>query len=97
MLHACALSIELHLPQSASLKTKRMAIRPLVDGARARFHVAASEVGFQEQWQRSELAFAAVAGEAGQVREILDKVERFVWSHPEVVVVGSERTWLETD
>lgn len=95
-MHACALSIELHVPAATSLKEKRTAIRPLLDGARARYRVAASEVGFQDQWQRARLGFAAVGGEAGQVREVLDKVERFVWSHPEVVVVGAERTWLET-
>lgn len=96
-MHACALSIELHVPASGSLKAKRAAIRPLLDGARARFHVAASEVAFQDQWQRALLGFAAVGGEAGQVGEILDKVERFVWSHPEVVVMSSERRWLEGD
>ena len=95
-MHACALSIELHVPAATSLKEKRAAIRPLLDGARARYRVAAAEVDFQDQWQRTCLGFAAVGGEAGQVDEILDKVERFVWSHPDVVVVGTERSWLET-
>ena len=95
-MHACALSIELQIPGAGSLKAKRAAIRPLLDGARARFHVAASEVAHQDQWQRSCLAFAAVGGAAGQVSDILDKVERFVWSHPEVIVLSSERSWLET-
>lgn len=95
-MHACALSIELHVPAATSLKAKRTAIRPLLDGARARFRVAASEVGFQDQWQHALLGFAAIAGEAAQVVAVLDKVERFVWSHPDVVVVEVERSWLET-
>lgn len=94
--HACALSMELHVPEARSLKAKRAVVRPLLEGARARFQVAASEVAYQDQWQRAEIAFAAIAGEASQVGEVLDKVERFVWSHPEVTVVSTERTWLET-
>ena len=96
-MHACALAIELHVPASGSLKAKRAAIRPLLDGARSRFRVAASEVAFQDQWQRALLGFAAVGGAAGQVGETLDKVERLVWSHHDVVVVSSERRWLEAD
>lgn len=93
---ACALSIEVHIPSSGSLKSKRAVLRHLLDGARSRYRVAASEVGFQDQWQRSELAFAAVGGEPELVSEVLDKVERFVWSHPEITVVSSFRRWLDT-
>ena len=94
-MHAAALEIDLHLPACRSLKDKRAVIRPIVDGAWRRYRVAAAEVGAQERWQRSLLAFAAVAGTAGHVEEVLDSVERFVWSFPEVEVVGAERMWLD--
>jgi len=97
MLHACALTVDLRIPGSSSLKAKRGTVKHLVDACRSRFGVAAAEVGFQDQWQRSELGFAAVSGTPGQVESVLDSVERFVWSHPEVEVVGSSRAWLETD
>jgi uncharacterized protein YlxP (DUF503 family) len=32
----------------------------------------------------------------GHVGEVLDNVERFVWSFPEVEVSSCERFWLET-
>jgi uncharacterized protein YlxP (DUF503 family) len=44
-------------------------------------------VGYQEKWQRTELGFAAVGGTSGHVREVLQSVERFVWSFPEVEVL----------
>ena len=56
---------------------------------------SASEVGFQDQWQRALLGFAVVASSAGQATEIMDKVDRFVWSHPEIDVLASDRRWLE--
>lgn len=96
-MHVCALVVELHIADSGSLKAKRTVIKHLVETSKVRFGVAAAEVGFQDQWQRSELAFVAVAGSPGHVEEVLDSVERFVWSHPEVTVIGSDRTWMDTD
>jgi len=92
-LHAAALSIELHLPQAHSLKDKRAIVRPIIDGSKHRFGVAAAEVGKQDRWQAAELAFAAVASTPRHVDEVLSSVERFVWSFPEVEVVASARHW----
>jgi uncharacterized protein len=92
-----ALRIELHIEASGSLKAKRSVVRPIVEVARRRYGVSASEVDFQDQWQRAGLGFCFVAPTAGRVEEILDKVERFVWSNPEVTVLSSARHWLDLD
>ena len=97
MPHACVLTADLRILDSRSLKAKRAVVRHLVDGARSRFGVAASETGHQDQWQRSELAFAAVSGSHQQVEDVLDSVDRFVWSHPEVEVLSTSRTWLDVE
>lgn len=97
MLHVCSLVVDIRIPSSHSLKAKRAVVKHLVEASRSRFGVAAAEVGFQDQWQRCELGFAAVSGTNGQVAAVLDSVERFIWSDPEVEVVSMERTWLETD
>jgi len=97
MLHACTLTVDLRIPGIGSLKAKRSTVKHLVEACRSRFDVAAAEVGHQDQWQRSELGFAAVSGTPAQVDRVLDSVERYVWSHPEVEVVGTARAWLETD
>src|SRR5207253_6834439 len=87
------LHVALRLPACHSLKEKRAVIKPILDGARRRFQVAAAEVGFQEKWQRTELGFAAVSGRSGHVKEVLDAVERFVWTFPEVEVTESSTGW----
>ena len=69
----------------------------ILDGARRRHRVAAAEVDHQDRWQRSELAFAAVGSSVHQVAEVLDAVERFVWSFPEVEVVDAWRRWLDDE
>jgi hypothetical protein len=96
-MQVCALSMDLHIADSGSLKAKRAVLKHLIETSKARFGVAAAEVGFHDQWQHTEIGFAAVAGNPGHVEQVLDTVERFVWSHPEVTVIGSQRSWLETE
>jgi uncharacterized protein YlxP (DUF503 family) len=97
MMHVCALDMEIHIRGSGSLKAKRAVVKHVVETCRSRFAVAAAEVGHHDRWQRSELGFVAVAGSVGHVREVLDSVERFVWSQPELEVVDQRRSWLETE
>ncbi len=94
-MHVLALRIEVRIPISDSLKAKRSTITPIVEGARRRYRVASAEVGRQDDWHRAELGFAAVSGSVRQAGEIIDEVERFVWSFPEVEVLEADRTWLE--
>jgi len=51
----------------------------------------------QDTWQRTTLAFATVSGEERMVKAVLDEVDRFVWSFPEVEVVESRVRWMEDD
>jgi len=94
--HAAAISFDLHVPESRSLKTKRAAVRPIVEGLRHRFHVSVAEVAHQDQWQRAEIAVAIVAESDGRVQHLLDGVERFVAAAPAIELLGIETTWLET-
>jgi uncharacterized protein YlxP (DUF503 family) len=57
--------------------------------------VAAAEVDHQDKWQRAALGMAAVAATPAHACEVLDAVERFVWSFPEVEVLDSERVWAD--
>jgi len=83
---------DLHVPQSRSLKAKRAVLRPLIEGARHRFAVSIAEVGYHDQWQRAEVAVAVVAASASHLDDILDSVDRFVWSHPDIEVLEAERS-----
>jgi uncharacterized protein YlxP (DUF503 family) len=94
-LHAATLAIDLHLPQARSLKAKRAVIRPVLEGLRHRFAVAAAEVDHQDQWQRAGLAVAAVAASPGHVGDVLDSAERFVWAQPDIEVLSIERRWFD--
>lgn len=77
------------------MKAKRASVKPVVEGLKQRFSVAAAEVGFQEQWQRAAIGVAAVGASVGHVADILDQVERFVWSRPDIEVLSADRSWLD--
>ena len=85
------MTVELRLRGVSSLKEKRSIVRPVVDGARKRFAVAAAEVASQDAWQLATLGFAAVSGSRSHAESVIDAVERFVWSFLEVDVVSAER------
>ena len=90
-----ALEVDLHLNESQSLKAKRQVVKSIVDTARHRFGVSAAEVGGQELWQRATLGFAVVASSAAHAVEVIDAVDRYVWSSPQVDVLSTDRRWLE--
>jgi uncharacterized protein YlxP (DUF503 family) len=80
------------------LKDKRSAIKPIIEGARRRYAVAAAEVDHQNSWQLATIGMAAVSGTAGHAKSVLDAAERFVWSFPEIEVTSTHRGWAsDTD
>ena len=94
---AVAVVFELFIPDCHTLKQKRSAVRPIIDGLHRRFRVSAAEVGSLEKWQRADIGVAVVSGKESHARDVLDEVERFVWSFPEVEVLAQRRTWLDVE
>lgn len=72
------LRVTLHLPESASLKSKRHVVAGLLRRVRARFQVAAAEVGERDRWQVAHLAVACVSADGRHADEILARVLAFV-------------------
>lgn len=70
--------VVLSLPWNDSLKGKRSVVKSIVERARARFHVAAAEVGDLDQHRRATLGFAVVSNDARHARSVLDKLIGFV-------------------
>jgi hypothetical protein len=95
--HAAAVTFDLHIPQSRSLKAKRAVVRPIVDGLRHRFRVSVAEVDHHDQWQRASIAVAAVTRTDSQLRDLLAAVERFVVAAPGIELLDVETAWLESE
>lgn len=93
--HVLALAVDLRIPDAHSLKDRRQAVKPLVEGARHRFGVSAAEVGAQESWQRAQLGFAVVASSPGGAERVIADVEAFLWDRPDIEVIATRATWLD--
>jgi uncharacterized protein YlxP (DUF503 family) len=95
--HAVALRFELRVPHSGSLKSKRAAIRPIIDGLRNRFKVSVAEVDHQDTWQRCAIGVALVSGSHAHLREMIEEIERFVAVAADVELLDSLCSYLEGD
>lgn len=80
-----------------SLKQKRSLVRPVIAELRRRFEVAAAEAGHVELHRRSLIGVAAVAADAGHVREVLDACERLVAGRPELDLLSARHRILGPD
>jgi uncharacterized protein YlxP (DUF503 family) len=74
------LLVELHFPDSRSLKDKRQPLTSLRDVVQRRFRAAFSEVAHQETWQRAGVLIAVAASSPAQAAEQLDEIERYLHS-----------------
>ena len=73
--------VVLHLPDSGSLKSKRMVVSGLLRRVRQQLKVAAAEVGELDRWQLAELAIAIVSGDGRHAEEVLASVLTYIESH----------------
>ncbi len=80
-------TIEVHVPESGSLKTKRHSIRSLKDRIRNKFNVSVAEVEDNDLWQKASLAVAAVSNDKSHLNQTLDHVLNMVRSVPEINLI----------
>ncbi len=90
-------TIELHIPAARSLKAKRSVVSSLVTLIDQMRGAGCAEVDHQDLWQRSALGVTVVGGTVGQVTNVMDAVERLVWSRAEVEVLDIHRSWWEDE
>ena len=90
------LSVELHFPESGSLKAKRMFLRRVRDTVTRQYGASFAEIGHQDLWQRSRVLVAVAASDLGVLDASLDRVMVFLDSQ-EWIVASSEREVVEID
>jgi uncharacterized protein YlxP (DUF503 family) len=86
-----SLRIQFLLPGCSSLKQKRFVLASVKAKLRNRFNVSVCENDFQDKWQRSELAIAAVATDPRGVEIVERDVMEFLEREPRIVVCDCER------
>ena len=82
--------ITLFVPESHSLKEKRVVLRRVKDRVRNKFNVAIAEVEENDVWQRAVLGLALLGNDRRFVESALDEVVRFVRDLAETTNVERE-------
>ena len=71
-------SFEPFLPESHSLKEKRMVVKSVKAHLQNRVGCSIAEVDHHDVWQRARLTLSCTAREAGEATRLLDDAERWL-------------------
>ena len=88
------LHLELRLPQAASLKDKRRALKSFKDRLRNACNVSVAEVDGQDQWRRAVLAVAMAGSDRRYVEGALQKIVNQAENHRDMILSDSRIEWL---
>jgi uncharacterized protein len=94
-MHVAALRIEVHIPDSVSLKDKRKVVRPFVEGLRKVASLSVSEVDHHNTWQRAAFGVAMVAPDAPELERLIERVRRYVDNQLELDVLDVRVSYME--
>jgi hypothetical protein len=67
-------SIDIHIPESGSLKGKRHILKRIKDRVKNKFNVSIAEVDHNELWQRTTLGVAVVSNRKQFANQVLSEV-----------------------
>jgi uncharacterized protein len=88
------LRVEVHYPESGSLKTKRSTLKSVTDRLRKQFNVSVAEVEYQNLWQRSVLAVVTVNTDRPHADSTLSKVLDLMEREGDWQVTGIQTEYL---
>jgi uncharacterized protein YlxP (DUF503 family) len=92
----CLVQIQLHFPETASLKGKRKELQGLKAQLQRRFGATVAETDHHDLWQRATVSAAVVSRSAGGASESAARIERYVRScFPDGV--STERALISSD
>lgn len=95
---ARVLQVALRLGDVHSLKAKRSVIRHLMTDLQKTFpQVGVSEIDHYDQWQRTTLGVALVAGRSTSLDKVTHQIDRFFEHRPDVELLSIKAAYLDPD
>lgn len=80
--------VELFIPESNSLKSKRFIVKSLKTRIRNKFNVSVAEVGGNDKWQRTTLGMATVANEKKIIDSVFNQIKNLITSNVHVELIN---------
>lgn len=88
------MTIECLIYDAHSLKEKRGVLKRIMTRSKQRFNISISEVDYHDTWQRTKLAIVTVALQQVSAEVVLQQVQQFVDSFPEIERTITNIEWL---
>lgn len=82
--------VSLHIPDSGSLKAKRLVLRRLKQRVRNKFNVSIAEVDDFDLWQRATIAVAVVSRDGHFANQVISNVVGMIDSDRSISVIHIE-------
>lgn len=89
-----ALTLELRLESSHSLKEKRHVVKSLQERLRNQFNVSVAEIDYQDLWQRALISVVTVSSNHEHAEKVLQSAERFAASLLGQQLVSASVEWI---
>ena len=91
LMHVGAMTVELFIGESSSLKDKRRHLKSVIERLKSRFNVSIAEVDHQDLWQRATVGVSCVSNEMVQIDKVFSSVINFIEGHGGVEIIGYQQ------
>ena len=85
---------EIFIFNANSLKSKRSVVKSIIEKSKNRFNISIAEVGENDKWQKSIIAFSTISNDQTIVEETIEKVINFFDSYSEIEIININREIL---
>ena len=86
-MHVGAMTVELFIGESSSLKEKRRHLKSVIEKMKSRFNVSIAEVDHHDLWQRSTVGVSCVSNERVQIDKVFSSVINFIENNGSVEII----------
>ena len=84
------LKLNLFIPESDSLKGKRMVLHSLKARLRNNFNLAVTQISSEDKWQRAALALVGVEKDRRHMNSVLSQAINFIESFAQINLIDYE-------
>ncbi len=81
------MTVDLFIPDSGSLKEKRLVLKSIKDKIHHKFNVSIAEVDFQDKWQRAVIGIAQVGNDYGFIEKNMQEIFKLIESNGNAEIV----------
>ncbi len=86
--------INLHAKSLHTLKEKRQVITSIKEKLKRKYNISVIESGFQDNWQKIQLAFAMVSNTQAMIDKTFQQIEDFIYLNYPVQLITVDKEFM---